>query len=96
MPLPKFLQSALWSYNLKELDIKKDKSLIITQVLNHGTWESVKWVCKNYEWREIKKVVVNPQRGCWHKDSLNYWLEFFKMKLPKDKYEKALFSLEVR
>jgi hypothetical protein len=39
--LPEFLQTCLWSYDLKELDPKdpRDRRLIITQVLNHGTWE---------------------------------------------------------
>jgi len=32
--LPKFLEPVLWSYNLKDINIKKDQNLIIQQVLN--------------------------------------------------------------
>lgn len=96
MPLPKFLQSVLWSYDLEKLDVKKDKSLIVTQILNYGLWRDIRWVCQNYHWNEIKEVIINPERGCWRKDSLNYWLEFFGIKFSKSKYKKALFTLEIK
>ncbi|MEW6408468.1 MAG: hypothetical protein AB1465_07345 [Patescibacteria group bacterium] len=96
MSLPKFLQTAPWSYDLKTLDIKKDRHLIITQILNHGTWEQVQWVLKNYREREIKEVVKNPDRGVWHKDALNFWLNIFNLKLPKKIIKDALFSLKVK
>ncbi|MCK5460327.1 hypothetical protein KAI52_04375 [Candidatus Parcubacteria bacterium] len=93
MPLSNFLQSALWSYNLKKLDIKRDKKIIIEQILNYGTWEQLKWIMSSYSLNEIKRVVENPSRGCWKEDSLNYWLLFFNIKMPKRKSEKALFNL---
>jgi len=93
--LPKFLQSALWSYDLKNMDAnnKSDKKIIIEQILNYGTWEQLKWLTKTYSWNEIKQIVKTPSRGIWKKDSLNYWLLFFNLKMPKIKREEALFSL---
>ncbi|MBU1486743.1 hypothetical protein KKH56_01660 [bacterium] len=46
MAVPKFLQSALWSYDLSKMDAgnKDDKRIIIEQVLNYGIWEQLKWL----------------------------------------------------
>lgn len=93
MPLSNFLQSALWSYDLKKMDINFDKKIIIEQILNYGTWEQLKWLMNNYSLNEIKIAVENPSRGNWREDSLNYWLLFFNIKMPKQKREKALFNL---
>ena len=82
MVLPQKLQSALWSYNLADLDLKKDRRLIITQIFNRGDWEQVKWVASHYQWPEIEEVVSSPQRGCWMPDVLNYWTTIFDLKLP--------------
>lgn len=94
MPVPKFLQSALWSYSVKDLDPKRDRKYIISQVLNHGTWQQVKWVLRSYSRREIEEVLRNPSRGRWYDDALNFWLTIFGLKLPKQKHERALFRLE--
>lgn len=95
MALPKFLQSALWSYDLKSLDLKSDYRLIITQVLNHGNWKQIQWLKKIYGLEKIKKVVSNPSRGLWYDDVLNYWQVILNLKLPKKKFDKALFSLDI-
>lgn len=96
--LPKLMQTCLWSYDLDELNPEdpEDKHLIITQVLNHGTWEQLNWLLKNYAETEIKEVIKNPDRGMWHKDVLNYWFNIFDIKLSKETIDKALFSLSVK
>jgi hypothetical protein len=93
MPVPKFLQSALWSYDVKDLDPKRDRKYIISQILNHGTWEQVKWALKTYSRKEIVDILKNPPRGRWFDDALNFWLTIFKLRLTKQKYEQALFHL---
>ncbi len=93
MPVPKFLQSALYSYNLKSLNAQRDYNLIITQVLNHGNWKQVQWLKKNYGLKKIKEVIKNPERGLWYFDVLNYWQIILGIKLSKKKIDKALFSL---
>jgi hypothetical protein len=87
----KKLQSVLWSYNVEDLDLKKDKEYIIAQVLNYGTWEDLKLLYKLYSEKEIKKVVENPRRGLWFKNVLNFWLTIFGIKLKKEVFEKAIF-----
>jgi hypothetical protein len=92
----KLLQPYLWSYNLDGLEPHNpnNKREIITQVLNEGSLEAVKWLFKTYDINEIKNVVRNPRRGVWFKKSLDYWKKILNIKIKKDIYEKALFSLE--
>lgn len=92
--IPKKLQSALWSYDLRTLDSKRHKNLIITQVLNFGTWEQVQWLTKHYSKNDLRKAVREPARGVWRADSLSYWMLMLDIKLPKSKLQRAIFSLE--
>lgn len=92
--VPKFLQSVLWSYNLKELDIQSDKTLIITQVLNYGDWKDLKWLYSIYTEEDIKKVVSHPRRGLWFERVLNFWEKMLDIRIPKEVRQKAIFKLD--
>jgi len=87
----KKLQNVLWSYNVKDLDLREDKEYIITQVLNYGSWKDLKLLYKIYPEKEIKKVVKNPRRGVWFKKVLNFWTKIFNIHLKKEIWEKAIF-----
>lgn len=91
--LPNFLQSALWSYDLKKMTKNRYKNIIITQILNYGTWPQLQWLLKNYSAKEIKEVLKNPARGMWRADVINYWEKIFNLRLPKNMIDKALCSL---
>lgn len=73
--IPAKFESAFWSYNIKELDLGNDKDLIITQLLNYGDLDAVRWVVAQYGTKGIGEVVKKPRRGLWHKRTLNYWRE---------------------
>ncbi len=85
-----FVRSALWSYNIDEIDIKKDSKIIIENILNHGTDEQIRWLFKTYSVKEIRDVVKNPGKGFWYPQSLNYWLMFLKIRINKERYENAI------
>jgi len=89
--IPKKNEMAFWSYDIESLDLKKDKDYIITQVLNYGTWEDLKWLFKIYSEKEIKEVVKNPRRGVWFRKVLNFWTKIFNIKLKKEVFNKAIF-----
>lgn len=93
MTLPKFLQPFLASYDLKSLDLKDDKKLIITEILNKGDDEALRWLGKNYSQKEIKKVISSPTRGMWMKSVLSYWSKIFNVKLDKRVFSKAIINL---
>jgi len=45
---PQSLQGVLWSVNVQQLDMQKDKEYIIHQLLNYGTMEELKWLFTTY------------------------------------------------
>lgn len=98
MPLPKFLEPFLPSYDISKMDLKDpyDKKLIIEAVLNQGTIKEIKWLFKTYSIREIKNVLKNPSRGCWDARVLNFWTKFFEIKLHSIVYEMAILNLSPR
>lgn len=94
--IPSKLQAVLWSYNIEKMDLKEDKKVIITQVLNYGDWEDLKWLFKVYSEKEIKEVVKNPRRGVWFEKVLNFWTTLFNIRIKKDVWQKAIFNINPR
>lgn len=93
MALPKFLQPYLASYDLKRMDKKRDKRIIITEILNKGDDKAIRWLGANYSLKEIKEVVVSPIKGLWLSEILVYWQKIFDIKLPEDVFKKAIINL---
>ena len=95
MPLPKFLESFLPSYDISKMDLHNpyDKKLIIEAVLNRGTMKNILWLFKTYSLREIKNVLRNPSRGCWDARALNYWTKILGIKVKPIIYEMAILNL---
>lgn len=71
--IPSFMAPFLWSYDLSQLDLEKDKKRIITNTLNYGTKEATDWVFSVFTEEDIKEVIENPLPGEWNKKSLNFW-----------------------
>ena len=92
--IPQNIVPCLWSYNIDNIDLAKDKEIIITQVLNYGDTERIKWLYSVYTEDDIKEVVLNPRRGRWFPKVLNFWETILKTKIPKKKKEKAIFKLD--
>ncbi len=93
MPLPKFLQSVLWSYDISKMSSSEDRDLIITQVLNHGDARQLEWLAKTYSRKEIEDVVREPWRGVWFRRILDYWLKILNLKIPQEIYQKAVLNI---
>lgn len=90
--LPNHLQHVLWSYDFRKINPRRDKHLLITQVLNHGVWRDVRWLFQNYREHTIKKVVSTPSRGVWFNPVLNFWTKYYGIKLSKKQYEDAIYE----
>ena len=54
--IPQSFQGILWSANVKNLDLEKDKVYIIHQILSYGTLEQIHWLFRVYSKEEIRKV----------------------------------------
>ncbi|MCD6472614.1 hypothetical protein J7K55_05780 [Candidatus Aerophobetes bacterium] len=61
--IPPYITRCLWSFDLNNFNLEKHKELVITQVLNYGDWQGVKWLYKTYSEEDIKEVIKHPRRG---------------------------------
>ena len=98
MPLPKFLEPFLPSYDVSKMELYEpaDKREIIIAILNQGDEQDLKWLFKTYSLEEIKKEIEDPGRGIWFRDVLYYWTKILNIKLPKIIFEAAVFDLNPR
>jgi len=98
MPLPKFLESFLPSYDISKMDLRDpaDKREIIITILNQGDEKDLRWLFRTYTLNEIKAVLREPGRGIWFRDVLYYWTKILNIKLPKIVFEVAVFDLNPR
>lgn len=92
--MPASVKRTLWSYDLRRIDRERDKTLIITQVLNYGTWDGVKWVLKTYGEDAIREVIRKPWRGMWWPRALNFWLTMLAVKLPQHVLDVAVIKMQ--
>ena len=72
-PILEIFKPFLWSFDIKKMELEKDKKQIITNVLNFGTKEATDLLFEVYKRQEIKQQVENPLSGEWSDKSLNYW-----------------------
>ncbi len=71
------VRACLWSYDISALDIERDKTLIITNVLNYGTKEATDWLFATYSASQVAAVIQEPLPGRWDKKSLALWALVF-------------------
>jgi len=92
--LPAFVRSTLWSHDLAGLDQWRDRELIITQVLNYGNWNGVRWLLRTYGAGELRRVVKRPRRGMWWPRALNFWLTMLDAPIPKPAFDRAIIRMD--
>ncbi len=83
-PLPQFLRPFLWSYNLRRMDLKKDKKIIIKNILDYGNKQATDWLKQIYSSEEIKEIIRQTYTSEWSKKSINFWSLIYGVK-PKRK-----------
>jgi len=77
--IPSFVKPFLWSYDIDQLDLEADKERIITNVLNLGSDQAVRWLLATYPASIIKTIISQPRAGEWNKKSLNFWSLIFNL-----------------
>jgi hypothetical protein len=93
--LPAVVRSTLWSYDIAGIDPRRDRELVITQVLNYGNWNGVRWLQRTYGASELRRVVKRPRRGMWWPRTLNYWLTILDTSIPKPVFDRAIIRMDV-
>lgn len=71
--IPLFIAPYLWSYNITQIDLERDKKRIVINVLNLGTKQATDWLFATYAKEEIRTIVAESLAGEWSKKSLRYW-----------------------
>ena len=94
--IPRRLQRVLWSYDIRKMNTRTSKNLIIQQVLNFGDFDDLKWLYHTYPERDLRRVVKDPCRGMWHDNVLNFWCLMLKVRLPRITRERAIRRMDFR
>ena len=93
--IPKDLQGLFWSRKLDSLDLLKDKSYIVNQILAYGSLEQIKWLFRTYSEKEIKETFFSQPRKVYTPQSFNfvknYILDLESRKVPAGPYVKIIF-----
>lgn len=90
-----FGQGILWSKDIKNIDLQRDKIYIIHQVLSYGQIKQIKKLFKIYNLDEIRDVFENHPKRIYSPAVFNFVKNFIlhlkAKKLPKEKYVKISF-----
>jgi hypothetical protein len=78
MKIPNFLRPFLWSYDLKKLDLEKNKEKIIFNILNFGNKKATDWLFKVYPKKEIIQTFKKIKPRLWQRRSYNFWKIIFE------------------
>ncbi len=93
--IPQEFQPILWSKNVKDLDLEKDKNYIIHQILNYGNLSQIKWLFKVYKKEEIRRIFLKFPKRIYTPAMFyfvkNFILDLKKKQLREEKYVKTLF-----
>jgi len=91
--LPRSLQGVLWSRNINNFNLQKDKAYIAHQVLSFGSLEQIKWLLALYGKSAIKNVFLQ-QPSQIYQPAVFYFVKNFILGLgnkniPAKKYVKT-------
>ena len=84
---PKSLQAILWSVDVSQLDVQKDKYYIIHQVLIYGTFDELRWLFRIYGVREVVKVFVQEPARWYSKKAFHFVKNYLLPLRNKQLYE---------
>lgn len=92
--VPKKLQGILWSADVNLLDLEKNKSYIINQILSFGRLEELDWLFKTYPVSVIKETFIDEPTKTYTYSSFNFCknilLSVKNKKLSPDFYVRSL------
>ena len=93
--IPASFQGILWSVNVKNLDLEKDKVYIIHQILGYGDLDEIAWLFKIYSKEEVKKVFKTAPMRIYRAPTFNFIKNIIlglKKPIPSKKYVTTLYK----
>lgn len=91
--LPKSMQALFWSGNVKALDLRRDKGVVIHRILSSGSLGDLKWLFNHYPKSAIRKVFISCPKKYYTESALNFagkHLVPTRKTLDKKKYVKNI------
>jgi hypothetical protein len=91
--IPKKLQPYLWSNDIKDLNLSKDRAYIINHLLAYGGMEELTWLFTTYKKSAIKNTFLKQPIKIYSSSTLNFIKEILNLsnkKLDPYKYDKDL------
>ncbi len=70
--IPLAFKPFLWSYDFEKLDKENNKKIIISGILEYGTYDTWPLLFNLYKKDEIVDVLENNSNS-WNKKSYNFW-----------------------
>ena len=78
--IPLNFQGILWSADVKNLNLEKDKTYITHQVLMYGTLEQIKWLFKACGKGTVKKVFLEEPKKIYRPAMFHFIRNFIILK----------------
>src|SRR3989338_217518 len=59
MKVPQWFQKLYWWGNSLTIDAQNNQRVVVTQIINRGTWDQWKWLVKTYGKSELVEIIKN-------------------------------------
>jgi len=70
--LPSRLQTKLWSSQVKDLDVVKDKSLITHRILSYGDLNDIQSLFRIYSMKDLQQTFLTKPMKLYTKSGVNF------------------------
>ncbi|MFH1262856.1 MAG: hypothetical protein V1495_05370 [Pseudomonadota bacterium] len=79
-PLPAGFQSHFPEYRVRDLHPSRDRTVVLSRLLEHGTYEDLRWMCRRYSRATLRAFVKGEGARLLSKRSANFWGVIFGVK----------------
>ncbi len=93
--IPESLKGVLWSKDIRNIDLAKDKVYLINQVLMYGNLDHLRWLFRIYSKVEVTKIFLESPLPIYTKPAFKFINDFIlgiRSGLPDPRrYVKSLY-----
>lgn len=90
---PADLQGVLWSKDIRNIDLARDRAYVINQVLAYGTLDHIRWLFRTYPRSVIRKTFTEQPAKIYSPAGFNFVKTILltsKRRLPLQRYVSSL------
>lgn len=80
---PQSLQGILWSVKTENLNLEKDKTYIIHQILRYGNLKQISWLFKTYGKNTIRRIFLEQPQKIYSLPNF-YFIKDIVLKIKKE------------